>query len=379
MKAELTALYDHLQTKRPDRVKTLLGFDGFVDEVIHIVETRYDTQRYDRIDQMRDFGQKIIDAGNLSRNFEFVTIRKKIGGNGPNMAQSLMNCGCNVTYIGALGKPAINPVFYEFSQKSRIVSISEPGHTQAIEFHDGKLICSNLESLYAVNPDSLREAIDPGVLADWISDCDFLGFENWTLVIHMTDLWKYLLNEVLPLVSAKGEKQPLFIDLADPEKRDKADIQEVLGVIRSFESYFRVTLGLNLKEACEIADVTGCRLQKEQDPAELAGQIRDRLGIETIVVHTVSAAYSAGPKGNYQINGPYCERPVLTTGAGDNFNAGYMLGRALDLEEKECLYLGAANSGFYVRNGKSADFDELKMFIQLWKDRKLDPEQKGEE
>jgi sugar/nucleoside kinase (ribokinase family) len=64
--------------------------------------------------------------------------------------------------------------------------------------------------------------------------------------------------------------------------------------------------------------------------------------------------------------GPFCEKPRLTTGAGDNFNAGYVLGLLLGLEPEEALLTGMATSGFYVRNAKSPDFAELVGFIDNW-------------
>ena len=387
MKKELEMLISKLKDKDPESIRTLIGFDGFVDEVVHIVDTRYDTQRYDRLNTLKDFGQKIIDASGVSRNFEFVTVQKKLGGNGPNMAHSLISCGCSVTYIGALGKPDIDPVFHDFSKSARVVSISEPGHTQAIEFFDGKLICSNLDTLNAVDPENLKAAIAPKDLARWIAECNFIGFENWTLVMNMTKLWKYLLDEVLvhmdqvlPFSAESRTRKPLFIDLADPEKRSSQDIQEALDVLSRFEQYFDVILGLNRKEAMEIASLPGFCSEDQipDDPAQLADLIRNKLNINTVVVHTLKHAYAADPEQSAAVDGPYCPKPILTTGAGDNFNAGFMLGRALQLEEKECLYLGCANSGFYVRNGKSADFEELKSFIDDWKDQRLDSNVKEE-
>ena len=62
----------------------------------------------------------------------------------------------------------------------------------------------------------------------------------------------------------------------------------------------------------------------------------------------------------------YCEEPVLTTGAGDNFNAGFILGLLMELEPDIALLLGMAVSGYYVRNGCSGDFDEILDALIAW-------------
>jgi len=64
--------------------------------------------------------------------------------------------------------------------------------------------------------------------------------------------------------------------------------------------------------------------------------------------------------------GPFDPNPKLTTGAGDNFNAGFCLGQVLDLSPKESLIIGTATSGFYVRNAASPTFHELIEFLSEW-------------
>ena len=73
------------------------------------------------------------------------------------------------------------------------------------------------------------------------------------------------------------------------------------------------------------------------------------------------------------MDGPYCQNPQLTTGAGDNFNAGFCVGLLAGLEPQEMLAAGTANSGFYVRNGRSAKSADLVAFLDQWGQRFGDP------
>jgi len=57
---------------------------------------------------------------------------------------------------------------------------------------------------------------------------------------------------------------------------------------------------------------------------------------------------------------------VITTGAGDHFNAGFCVGRLLDLSHQESLATGVATSGFYVRSGKSPTVLDLAEILENW-------------
>ena len=65
--------------------------------------------------------------------------------------------------------------------------------------------------------------------------------------------------------------------------------------------------------------------------------------------------------------GPYTERPLITTGAGDHFNAGFMQGQLLGLDPEACLTLGVCTSGHYVRTGTSPDLASLETFLANWR------------
>lgn len=346
--------------------KMVMGFDGFVDNVVYVVDKRLDADHYERVEYLKDYGERIVRAAGKSMNIEMVPIQKKLGGNGPILANSLLSLGGNLIYIGALGKGGLNPVFAGLNRCEELYSISDPGNTDAIEFLDGKIISSQLEPLKDVNWENLCETVGLEKLIQLFEEADLIGFENWTLLIHMTDLWKHFLKEVIPQMKQKDKKQILFIDLADPEKRKEEDILEAFDLLKEFTKYFRLVLGLNYKEAVEIAELYGAQGAQDWKAERLAEYIRGYVPVAQLVIHPVEGACVATDNGIFWVDGPYCEKPVLTTGAGDNFNAGYMLGLLLSCNEEESLFLGTANSGFYVRNGRSASAEELADFINKW-------------
>ncbi|MEO6436888.1 MAG: hypothetical protein ABIP55_14165, partial [Tepidisphaeraceae bacterium] len=114
------------------QMKATVGLDGFVDEIIAVVDKRQGHDQYEPIRTIDDLGVKIRNAAGESSNYELVVKRMKAGGNGPIMAGALVNLGVAVTYVGNLGYPNIHPVFEELARKATVHSIGEPGHTDAL-------------------------------------------------------------------------------------------------------------------------------------------------------------------------------------------------------------------------------------------------------
>src|SRR5919199_666690 len=89
----------------------LIGFDGFVDSIITVVDKRYDAVHFDPVETIEQFGKKVLAAAGQSSNYELVVKLEKLGGNGPIMANAMATLGLPVTYVGCLGYPALHPVF----------------------------------------------------------------------------------------------------------------------------------------------------------------------------------------------------------------------------------------------------------------------------
>src|SRR3954468_13130229 len=149
--AKLTAALTTLPS-----LKSLIGLDGFVDEIIAVVNKRHGAgNNYDSVKTIAHLSEKIATATGQSSNYELVVKQRKLGGNGPIMANALASMGLEVTYIGNLGYPTLDPVFEDFAKRAKVISIAEPGHTDALEFEDGKLMLGKHQTLGDVNWDNL--------------------------------------------------------------------------------------------------------------------------------------------------------------------------------------------------------------------------------
>ncbi len=129
-----------------------------------------------------------------------------------------------------------------------------------------------------------------------------------------------------------------------------------------------MTLGLNFKESHEISRVLSLPLLDNTQSALKASceAIRQRVGIDTVMVHPTESAACATPEGTFWVEGPFCKQPKITTGAGDHCNAGFTTAQMLGMSPEACLTLGVSTSGYYVRTAVSPDFNQLKAFIRQW-------------
>ncbi|MBC7783083.1 MAG: carbohydrate kinase family protein, partial [Burkholderiales bacterium] len=154
-------------------------------------------------------------------------------------------------------------------------------------------------------------------------------------------------------------------DLADPEKRTHDDILEALKLLTRFQDQVDVILGLNLKESTEIADVLGLPGQNQPEAfiEQTAQAIREELNLHCVVVHPRRGAAAAMEGESASFAGPFVERPKISTGAGDHFNAGFCLGRTLGFGLAESLCCGVGTSGYYVRTAISPSAAQLAEFI----------------
>src|SRR6266481_430243 len=242
-------------TSRAGQMTAFVGLDGFVDEILHVVNKRESAEKYTRLPTIRQFSERLGAAAGRSTNVEMVSQLTKLGGNGPIMANALATFGLQVCYLGILGYPNLHPVFAEFAKRAEVFSIAEPGYTDALEFEDGKVMLGKHQSLKQMNWDNVKARFGQDKFAEKFASADLVGFVNWTMLTYMSDFWAAVLKEICP--SLQGPRRKLFVDLADPEKRTSEDISRALELIAAFQKHFDVVLGLNEKEGHEIGQNLG--------------------------------------------------------------------------------------------------------------------------
>ena len=345
-------------------LKAFVGLDGFVDEIIHAVDKREDATTFQRIPSLSALAERIAGAAGHSTNIELVPQKIKLGGNGPILANALGAFGVGVTYVGALGHPNLHPVFAPLANKGDVYSIAEPAHTDALEFSDGKLMLGKMTPLNDVTWDNIAKRMGRSSFQEKLRNSHLVSFVNWTMVPYLSDIWQAILDE--EMLADSG--QTAFFDLCDPEKRNNDDILEAMNLLGRFRKKLRVILGLNEKEALELAEIYGVTpgTADPESRCALAEALFRHLNVDLLVIHPVAYALVTSERATTWTPGPLVENPVLTTGAGDHFNAGFCLGLLLDMSPELSVQLGVTTSGFYVRTGKSPCIPDLKELLANW-------------
>ncbi len=352
------ALENIIQKLRtPQRAPSVAaGFDGYVDSILRVCRTA-STAGPEYFKTMEDFGEYIRAKSRKSCSLELKLQTEKLGGNTPIFSQAIAKLGARVTSVGAFGLPQVHPVFEELQKSCQLWSIGQPGRCQALEFEDGKVMLANNSAMQVDYP-GLIQVLPPPKLIELAGQADMLGFFNWSEVRGSTSIWQGFLRDVLPALS---ERKLLFLDLSDCSQRPAEELQEAAKLMRNFSEYTETILSLNLNEAEALCRALGLH---SQGPESMAAELQGRLGGGTVVIHLMDGACCAGGghmafRANRQI-----KRPKLSTGGGDNFNAGYAYGILQGMTPPEALTVANEVSGFYVSHGHSPNRDELIRWIE---------------
>src|SRR6266576_3353393 len=190
------ALSDNV--KRASQMTAFVGLDGFVDEILHVVDKRESAEKYSRLPTIAQLATRFAGAAGRSTNVEMVSQLTKLGGNGPIMANALASFGLKVTYLGILGYPNLHPVFAEFARLAEVHSIAEPGYTDALEFEDGKIMLGKHQSLKQMNWENIKSRFGLDRFTASFGSADLIGFVTWTMLTGMSDIWSAVLKDICP-------------------------------------------------------------------------------------------------------------------------------------------------------------------------------------
>jgi hypothetical protein len=348
------------------------GFDAFVDEVVQVVGTRHSPESYTALPSIAEFGAWASAAAGRSGSREFVSLDRTAGGCSVNSIDGITTLGFPVDAFVGVGAQA-DLVFNALRTQCRSLDPvgMEPGRAMVYEFQDGKLMFCSFSHFSEFTPDHLASVLADGGYLKACKSAAGIVLTSWSVYPHMTDCWKFLQREVY---SKLDHRPRFFLDLADPASRSGGDLIGMIDALAGFEQVGPTCLSLNGNEANRVAKALGLREAREEpaDVERLAGEIRQRAGISDLGIHLIRFATSATAEGAVTVQGPYCATPRRSVGAGDRFNAGCLAGGLLGFSPTERLLLGVAVSGFFVREARSGNFDEIADFLIQWSEGMLD-------
>lgn len=342
--------------------RIVVGLDGFVDTLLHCVDRRISPDSYRRIKTVEQCAERIEKAAGKSTNIECVLQEQTLGGNATLLARALCGLGHSIDLIATLGYPHIHPAFASLSkQQCQIHSIGEPGLTDALEFTNGKLLLGKMGELGTLSLETIFTRIKEPFVASLIKESRLIATTNWTMMPAIEQFWEWLIKHK-DLIS---QETILFVDLADPAKRPRKDLQKALQTLSTLSQSVKVMLGLNRSE-CEQVHMAICRKKAPASPQEAAVSLCSKLHIHTVVIHTHYEAAASSEESEGYVHVPYYPSPKRSTGAGDTFNGGFLSAVLHDQPLQKCVEWAVGASGILVRTGNAPSQKQLQLFCSKY-------------
>jgi len=341
----------------------VLGFDGFIDSMI----------RFKNPASMSAFGKAVEKAAGIATSAVVQHQGEQMGGNGPLLTSALGTLGKNLGklhYFGALGLPDIHPLYLDSFQSKvhSMHSFANPSRSDCLEFNDGKVMLSDFQPGEMITWKNLLKEVGQEVVFDLLGKADFMVAVNWGKVPHATELWTESTRQWSALTGDLNRW--FFMDLSEFSTSPMADQEKLPLLMNKVSPLTRSVLSLNLKEAWQFASLYQLDFFDRKEPeavADCAQAIREKSGLNYVIIHPNQGAAMAHPSGVAWVVGPHCSDPLISTGAGDHFGAGILFGLLQGLSAPCSLLLGNATSGYFVRTGQSPSPADLIRLLELWK------------
>ena len=307
-------LVEAILSPKPSKIIVSLP-DFYLD---HIISYPHGVERF--IDDVRRIAKQ--GGGNIINIPQHYTL----GGNAANFADTLARLGLRVSLIvrtSEFGYLCLRHLLKGLSVDLSHVKVDSKLSTSSIiEMQiDGRLV-----NVMIGEPGGLKD-FSPQKLdeedLELLKSADYICLFNWCQNKFGTELFLHIAEQVC-------EDSFLFFDLGDPSSR----VDELKTLCEKMCEVGVGALSLNENEAYWVGKVLGC---SSDDRAELAKYISKRLEGE-ILLHTPEFS-SHNIKGEVTMVPTFDVKPQKSTGAGDCWNAGYILGSILNLSYEERLFL----------------------------------------
>ena len=343
-----------------------IGFDGFIDHIVSLVDQRSDPEHFSPIQTICELSGRIGHFSGRNGSIERVVKESRLGGNAPLFSTALSLGKHSITFMGPIGETKGNSLFTPLREKCRqVYSLGSPAMTEAWEFSDGKIFLGDHHSLHRITVTKIREKLSLKKWRELFSSLDCIATLNWSMVLAMNEIWEFFLEEIF---SQGGllQKPLFFVDFADLKRREHGDIKRALILLNRIGHYTRLVLSCNLSEAEQLAFQQGYRVRKGHPPSlSLLGEkILQNEGIALLTIHQSSQIYSSDRKSVRKITPPPCICPRIQTGAGDHYNAGYCNALLFEWTHEDAALLGLGFAGAYIRLGKTPTLGEVSSFLR---------------
>jgi hypothetical protein len=352
-----------LQERDSDDMEAFLGFDACIDNIVKVVKDRNENNETGFYTNIPQFGDFLISREHKSCGIELQTRLSKIGGNMVITANALGNLGIRVDCVGTFGLPEVLPFFKSISSNCVLYSVGETITATALEFTDSKIILFDPGPYDSLNWEGIKNILGIDSIKQLLSGKELISFLNWSEIQNSTQIWNGILDEIIPSLKFSEKKSYFFTDFSDCSRKTMEEIRSVIDLSGRFRNNFKVVISLNQNEADIIARALD--LSEYQADDEFIKKLFRIIDPDVLVIHRSRDAMAYDGEVLEKCDTFYCEEPIVLTGGGDNFNAGFCYSLINEFDLFQSLLVANAVAGLYVKTGFSPDVDKLIKFLEL--------------
>jgi len=336
------------------------GFDGFIDTLVSpVMKAGTHENRFRTIQQ---FGEYVAGKSGQSGAIELELKSRRAGGNAPIFSQALASLGVQVHCLAAMGFPEPDPIFAPIAAHCDAHSVAAPGLCTALEFEDGKIFLTQNDGIRSIEYGQIKARVGAERLAEIARGSSAIAMLNWGEIEAMQQVWQGALED-FSAQSDPAKRKTLLVDFADLSARSAAEIEAVLALLKRYRPWFDTQLSMNRNEFQILSGVLA--LAPTLDAASVQKMLQS-LGVDGLAVHTPQRSFHASAAACERVENRYVGKPLISTGAGDHFNAGFMFGLLHRLDMQTALILAGAVSGYFVSRGCGPNPAQLADFIRQW-------------
>lgn len=324
--------------------RVFAGFDGFVDSIYRPLKKSGPEKA--SFKTIAEFGGYITGQAGKNASIELELIRRRMGGNMPNFIRAASALGAECFSVGMLSDHTggIDPVFS--SLPGTKYSWTGAGQASALEFDDGKIFLAQGCACEGDPWERITEKTG-AALERMIRDADLIGLVNWSELAFADSLWRSFFRYCARTLKSEKNKF-LLIDFCDMGRKGGGEIKNILALSGEFSALRHTIVSLNYNEALEAGAALGFKADKEGDLEALAAVIREASSVHEAVIHTRAEALCLSDAGCFRAPVRTVEKPRISTGAGDTFNAAYGFASVLGLGIRERLDYALSAARLYI-------------------------------
>jgi hypothetical protein len=349
----------------PSTERAVFGFDGYVDRVRKVVDERQESEKFDGLDGLDGFSARIESSltADSSLSFEWLHEETRTGGHTCHLSRTFGKWGFDPAMFGMYGDPVLEPFRTEFDER-QLHTLGEPGHTDAIEFDERKLMFTENGDTMALDWERLRTTGERRSLTARLDGAALLGVGYWAEMPNLPDVLTGLRN-LWP--SLEDPPRTVLLDPGDVRKLDAEQLRAGRDALGQLADVTRVIITGNRAEIQYLAETYG-----DETPGDMigaAGTVFDAVDAAVIVCHSPAESVVVTPDSTGSVAVPVEDDPELTTSAGDHFNAGFALALHEGVEPTAAVAVGNAVAGHFVRTTEPPTIAELRTFLREYEDK----------